>query len=60
MQVKDKHRVDPEIMFKHLGVSPQAGIEHIENKNTADIDPEHVMVLLLLRKWTEEQLVFSA
>lgn len=36
-------------MFKYLGLDPKAGVEYIENKDIADIDPQHVTALLILR-----------
>jgi hypothetical protein len=45
---KDKFRFKLK-MFYYLGIDPNAGIEYLENKETNDIDPQHVTALGILK-----------
>lgn len=36
--------------FLNLGIDPKEGVSHVENKKASEIDPPHVIGLLILRQ----------
>jgi hypothetical protein len=36
--------------FLNLGIDLQAGITHVESKKASEVDPQHIIGLLILRR----------
>lgn len=50
---KDKMYITAK-MFWLLGIDPMEGVRHVEAKKALDVDPEHVMGLMILRPASPE------
>jgi hypothetical protein len=44
-------------MFWLLGIDPIEGVRHVEAKKAVDVDPEHVLGLMILRPGAEASIV---
>lgn len=50
---KDKMRITPK-MFGFLGIDQMEAVRHVEAKKALDVDPEHVIGLMILRPASQE------
>lgn len=53
---KDRMYITPK-MFWLLGIDPMEGVNHVETKKAINVDPEHVIGLMILRPAYPEVVV---